>query len=63
MNNQRLRIMFGGAIALISLVSVVVLSVTGHAVPETLSGASVAAMAYVFGVTTNGSGLGGTPKQ
>ena len=58
-NSQQLRIVIGGIIAVTSLIGIIALSFTGHAVPEPLAGASVASLAYTFGVTTNGSGLGG----
>ncbi len=51
--------MIGGVIAVVSLFGIIALSATGHAVPEPLAGASVASLAYTFGVTTNGSGMGG----
>ncbi len=62
MNSQQLRIIVAAVLSTISLCGIILLAALQIEVPTALAGASVAAMAYLFGVTTNGSGLGGPKK-
>lgn len=59
MDSQRLRILIGGVLALVALLCVLVLTLFDHQVPSIFEWATVATIAYLFGVTTNGNGLGG----
>ena len=63
MNSQQLRIIVAAVLSVLSLVGVIMLASLQLEVPVVLAGTSTAAMAYLFGVTTNGSGLGGPTKR
>lgn len=62
MNSQLLRIIIAGALSVISLGGVILLAMTGHAIPQLLELVSSGALFYLFGVTTNGAGLGIPPR-
>lgn len=57
MNSQTLRLGIAGLLALASIIGVCVLSILQVAIPEALSVTTIASTAYLFGVTTNGSGI------
>lgn len=63
MSNQRLRIYLAALIAVVSLVSVTLLQLAGVEVPKLYEFVVVGAVTYLFGVSTNGSGLGGNGKN
>lgn len=48
-------------ISISSIAAITLLSIAGGEIPETLTIMALSGTAYLFGVVTNGSGLGG-PK-
>jgi len=56
--NQLLRVIIAGVIALISLLGVIVLAFASVETPSIVEAIALASVVYLFGVTTNGSGLG-----
>ena len=67
MNSQSLRIGIAGLLSFACIVGVIALALFRVAIPELLQVTTLAATFYLFGVTTNGSGIpkkptdGGTP--
>lgn len=59
---QRLRLILAGALAIVTTVSVVLLAVLHDNEPDTLRFVLIAALGFLFGTLTNGSGIG-TPPQ
>jgi hypothetical protein len=55
---QLLRITIAGLLSLITTSSTVVLAVAQVEIPQDLGIITIACLSYLFGVTTNGSGLG-----
>lgn len=60
MNSQILRIIIAGVIAIGGLTSITVLAITGSNIPALIETMATGALFYLFGVVTNGSGLGMT---
>lgn len=60
MNSQILRIMIAGALAIVSLLGVIALAALHDAVPQLVEIIATGSLFYLFGVVTNGSGLGGS---
>lgn len=63
MTTQQLRILIAGIIAVISLIGVILLAVLVTSVPPLLEVFATGSLFYLFGVVTNGSGLGGNKPQ
>lgn len=59
MNSQILRIVIAGALAIVSVLGVIALTALHDPVPQLLEVISTGSLFYLFGVVTNGSGLGG----
>jgi hypothetical protein len=63
MTNQQLRIFAALILTNVALAGVVVLLLAGHAVPTLLEYVAIASIAFLFGVSTNGSGSAQPPKH
>jgi hypothetical protein len=63
MSNQRLRIYAALIIVLATLVGVFAIDLTGHEPARLYEWVIISAVAFLFGVSTNGSGLGGGGKN
>lgn len=57
MSNQRLRIYAALVLAVVALFAVLILDLRGVAVSDFYGYVAVGAMTFLFGVTTNGSGI------
>lgn len=63
MNAQLLRIIIAGTLALVTTIATVSLAILKTDVPDDLGIVTVACITYLFGVVTNGSGLGRPPSS
>lgn len=59
MNSQQLRIIIAGALTLLCAAGVILLAALSRAIPTLLEIITSGSLFYLFGVVTNGSGLGG----
>lgn len=63
MSSQTLRIGIAGLLSFACIVGVVLLAVLSRAIPELLQVTTLASTFYLFGVTTNGSGIAKPPAN
>ncbi|MDE3096996.1 MAG: hypothetical protein KGK07_13490 [Chloroflexota bacterium] len=62
MTQQRLRLLIAGVVALIALLGAIVIGLLHDTEPTSVTVALSAALAFLFGTLTNGSGTGSPPK-